>query len=197
MSSPSSSVPATDLARVLVKPTLYRGVLAVVYALFGIFWEQNPPASLLGVSSALLFLLSALFTWPLTRLTGLPSALRNALTGAALGWVVAGVIALFFREPAPLAFTLAFGLALGGICELVGGLGSRSLGRPARDMVISGGVGVLGAVILVALTLGVGDGLDVHGVYGTAAMIVVVLGVHLLLAGLGYRRDARSTAERD
>lgn len=187
---------AADLVRVMAKPTLYRGVLCVLYALVGIFWVQDTPAGVLGVATALLFLLSALFLWPLTRLTGLPAGLRNGLTGAALGWLVAGVMSFFFREAATLALVLAFGLALGGACELWAGLRSRSLGRPALDSIISGGVGVLGAIILVAVTVGIGDGLDVHGVYGTAAMIVVVLGVHLVLAGLGYRRDGKGASTK-
>lgn len=188
---PSTSVSATDLARVLWKPTLYRGVVAILFALIGIFWVENTPVALLAMCLALLFLVTALFMWPVTRLGGLPDSLRTGLTGAALGWVVAGLIALFFRDAAALAFIGAFGLILGGGCELVVGLKHRSLGRPARDFSLSGGIGVLGGIVLVLVAIGMGADIDAHGIFGTSAMIVVLLGVHLVLAGLSYRMDAR------
>jgi hypothetical protein len=63
-------------------------------------------------------------------------------------------------------------------------------------MLISGGLGIIGAVIMVLVILGVNSGLDPHGVFGTAAMIVVVIGVHQILAGLSYRRDAKKDSSR-
>lgn len=190
----STPVSADDLARVLYKPTLYRGVLALVFAAVGIFAVKNPSPVLLSAALGLLWLLTALFMWPVTRLGGLPSVLRTGWTGAVLAWAVAGILAFFVREPAALAAMGALGLGLGGVCEAVAGARTRGIGRPTKDAVISGGVGILGAVILVAVAAGMGTRVDVHGVFGTLAMIVAVLGVHLVLAGLGYRHDA---ARRD
>jgi hypothetical protein len=190
----AEAVTPESVARVLWKPAVYRAVVTIAYAMIGIFWVKNPPGLLVAIATALLFLVTAMFVWPVTRLTALPERLRTGLTAAALGWVVAGILLFFFREPAALAGITAFGLALGGIGELVAGWGQKSLGRPAKDMVISGGLGVLGAVVMILVALGIGSGLDVHGVFGTAAMIVVVIGVHQILAGIGYHRDAAKSA---
>lgn len=173
---------------------LYRAVIAIAYSLVGIFWVKNPPSMLVAIATAVLFLLTALFVWPITRLTALPERMRTGLTAAALGWIVAGVLLFVFREPAAMASIAALGLALGGIGELVAGWGHKELGRPAMDMVISGGLGVIGAVILVLVAVGLGNDLDPHGVFGTAAMIVVCIGVHQILAGIGYRRDVTKSA---
>lgn len=186
------TVSATDLARVLAKPTLYRGVVALLFALLGIFYVKGTSVTVLALALAAWLLLTALFMWPLARLAGLPSAIRTGITGAVLAWAVGGAVALFLRDPLALAVMGAFGLGLGGLCELVPGIMTRSIGRPTRDMVISGGVGVLGAVILIAVAVGAGAKLDAHQVYGTLAMIVALLGVHLVIAGLGYRHDARA-----
>lgn len=188
---PSSSVTPTDLARVLWKPTIYRGAVAILFALLGIFWVTNTPAAVLAVALGLLFLLWALIMWPVTRLTGLPQTLRTGITSAALAWAVAGVMALFVREPAAAAFIGAFGLILGGGSELVAGIKERALGRPARDFSLTGGIGVLGGIILVLVAVGMGSGIDAHGIFGTIAMIVVLMGVHLIIAGLSYRSDSR------
>jgi cation transport ATPase len=175
---------------------VYRAVLAIAFSMLGIFWAKNPPAALVAISTAVLFLLTALFVWPLTRLTGLPERMRTGFTAAALGWILAGILLFIFREPEALAGITAFGLALGGIGVVVAGYGHKDLGRPAVDMLISGGLGIIGAVIMVLVILGVNSGLDPHGVFGTAAMIVVVIGVHQILAGLSYRRDAKKDSSR-
>lgn len=188
---PSLSVTSTDLARVLWKPTIYRGTVAIVFSLVGIFWVANTPAAVLAVALGLLFLLWALIMWPVTRLSALPSALRTGITSAALAWLIAGVMALFMREPAAIAFVGAFGLILGGGSELVAGLKGRELGRPARDFTLSGGISALGGIILVLVAVGMGQRIDAHGIFGTSAMIVVVMGVHLIIAGLSYRSEAR------
>lgn len=187
----SHTVSSTDLARVLAKPTLYRGVVAILFALVGIFYVQGTPAVALSLSLGLWMLLTALFMWPVARLAGLPSAMRTGVTGAVLAWAVAGVAALFLRDPAGLAVMGAFGLGLGGLCELIPGIKHRVIGRPTRDMIISGGIGVLGAIILVWVALGMGNKIDIHSIFGTLAMIVALLGAHLIIAGLGYRHDAR------
>lgn len=192
----AEAVNPTSVARVFWKPTLYRSVIAIVFALLGIFWVQDPPETLVALSTAGMFLLTALLMWPVTRLTALPERLRTGITAAALGWAVAGILLCFLRDPLVLGVVTAFGLVLGGIGELVAGWGHRELGRPAIDEVISGGLALLGAVILVLVCVGIGDDLDAHGVFGTSAMIIVVLGVHQLLAAIGYRRDASKTTER-
>ncbi|RKW70046.1 hypothetical protein [Galactobacter caseinivorans] len=187
----STSVTSIDLARVLWKPTIYRGTVAILFSLLGIFWVSHTPAVVLAVALGLLFLLWALIMWPVTRLTGLPQTLRTGITAAALAWLVAGVMALFVREPAAAAFIGAFGLILGGGSELVAGVKERSLGRPARDFSLTGGISALGGVVLVLVAIGMGEKIDAHGIFGTCAMIVVLLGVHLLIAGLSYRSDSR------
>ncbi|MDR2256354.1 MAG: hypothetical protein LBE25_10205 [Arthrobacter sp.] len=189
------TVSATDLARVLAKPTLYRGVAAIVFALVGIFYVQGTPAVALSLSLGIWLLLTALFMWPVARLAGLPSAMRTGVTGSVLAWAVAGVAALLVREPAALAAMGAFGLGLGGLCELIPGIKHRAIGRPLRDMVISGGIGVLGAIVLVWLAVGLGNRIDIHSIFGTLAMIVALLGAHLIIAGLGYRHDARAAED--
>ena len=188
----SHHVSATDLARVLWKPTLYRGIVAILFALIGIFFGAQ--ATPLGLAAALAawLLLSALFMWPVTRLAGLPPVVRTGITSATLVWAVAGVGAAILRDPVALAVMAILALAIGGVSELIPGLRERAYGRPMKDMVISGGVSLLGAAILAAVVIGMSNakGVDVHGVYGTLSMIVALLGVHLVIAGLGYRHDA-------
>ncbi|WP_291279667.1 hypothetical protein [Galactobacter sp.] len=190
------AVNPTSMARVFWKPVLYRAVIAIAYSLLGIFWAKNPPSVLVAIATAVLFLLCALFVWPVTRLAGLPERMRTGLTAAALGWIVAGVLLFIFREPAAMASIIALGLALGGIGELVAGWGRKELGRPAADMVISGALGIIGAVVLVLVSVALGSNLDPHGIFGTAAMIVVCIGVHQVLAAIGYRRDVNKSAEQ-
>lgn len=195
-SSPSPAAPGgatpSDLTRLFWKPFLYRGIVAAVVALLGVGWIVQPGPTFVAIVLGLWLLLTGVLIWPVTRLGGLPAGLRTGLTSAALAWVVAGAILLFQREPEALAFIAAFGLGVGGASELVAGLQARALGRGARDLVISGGVGVIGAVILA-----IAHDTDAHGVMGIAGMIAAVFAVLHIIGGLGYRHDAKAEAQEN
>ncbi len=174
-----------DYKRVLAKPMLYRGIVSALFALVGVFFNTTPTVGAISAAFAVLFLTSALFYWPIMRLALAPSY-RTAVTSAVLAWAIAGVLAIIMRDPAGMALAVAFGYTIGGASELYGGLTTRETGRPSKDTTISGGLGVIGGIIMVFMTTS-----DAHGVFGMASMITALIAVHLLISAVGYMQDQR------
>lgn len=174
-----------DYKRVLAKPMLYRGIVSALFALVGVFFNTTPTVGAISAAFAVLFLASALFYWPIMRLALAPSY-RTAVTSAVLAWAIAGVLAIIMRDATGMALAVAFGYTIGGASELYGGLTTRETGRPSKDTTISGGLGVIGGIIMVFMTTS-----DAHGVFGMASMITALIAVHLLISAVGYMQDQR------
>ncbi|MBP3035621.1 hypothetical protein J2M53_05030 [Arthrobacter sp. zg-ZUI100] len=173
-------------------PILLRSAVAAAFGILTVFWQQ-PGEGVLGMAGGLYLLLTAVVLWPMAALAGgLGQArIRSLVLLEAALYALAGVAVLALRSAE--VFCVAAGLALvvGGAVELYLWKTARAAFLPARDWLITGGVGVGTALILLAVQL---MGLGAHAMLGVTGGSAIIIAVALATSGLGARWDARQPA---
>ena len=181
-----------DVATAVWRPVTLRAAAALAFGALSIFWPA-PGASTVAYCLALFLIVSAKAVWDFAKAPVIPEGVRGLLVAPAAVWLLAAVVLVISPETATIGIAGGLAFLLSGALELAGWFRSRRDLVPARDLAITGavslgtGVGLLGGLNL---------GLDAHGFFGIAGGGAILTGVFLLIAGLGYRYDARSTDAR-
>lgn len=184
----ASPAPGADSAALQVwKPFLTRAVVSAVFGLVTIFIREPSTLTMSLLGGAYLLLIGAAYLWThrLKRWGRSSWLFTDVGAGLLLG---AGIASLVFVDDRSFAFAGAVALVVGGVAELVRGLGTRT--HPAgRDLITIGVVGVATGLILPFVEpLGPHALLGVTG--GGALLTAVVLGI----AALSYRHDSALSA---
>ncbi|MCZ2401682.1 hypothetical protein IV498_00395 [Paenarthrobacter sp. Z7-10] len=191
MTAPKESADGSGSGSVTApyKPILLRGVIAALFALVTVFWQQ--PTDLGTSLTTGIYLLASAGT--ILQLNSMAAVrrlgLRSALVFEVVVCAVAGLLSLFLRGP------LAYGVGL-GICFIVLGATGLTVGWRSRhgsalgrDWLWTGTIFfVTGVLLPFFIPLGTKA---LFGVVGGSAIFLAVL---LLLAGLSYRHDAANAA---
>jgi len=173
------------------KPPLLRGVVAAVFGMVTVFWQQ--PGGFAAALATALYLLATAATvlWLRTLLPQARAGLRRALGLEIAFLALAGLASVLLYSLLPYAVTVAAGLILAGASALLAGWRDRKSSQLAKDMLSTSTV-TLATGIVLPLFLALGPK-ALLGVLGGSAIILAVL---LLLAGLSYRHDARQAGRR-
>ena len=171
-------------------PILLRSVIAAVFGVLTIFW-QDPDVLVLSIAGGLYLLLTGVAVWRTAALAGVQgqARVRTLQLLEAVLYAVAGLAVLALRSVE--AFCVAAGAALlvGGVVELYLWATARRVFLPARDWLITGAVSAGAAAILVAVQI---MDLGAHAMLGVSGGSAVIIAVMLATSGLGARWDARS-----
>lgn len=171
-------------------PILLRSATAAAFGTLTVFW-QSPGVGVLSVAGGLYLLLTGFAVSRMAVLAGAEGKprIRGLQRLEAAVYLAAGLAVLALRSVE--AFLIAGGLALvlGGAVELYLWNTSRKTFLPARDWLITGGVSLGTAVILVGVQL---LDLGAHAMLGVTGGSAIIIAVMLATSGLGARWDARS-----
>lgn len=171
------------------KPLLYRALVALVFGLVTVFW-QNPSTTVMSVAGGL-YLVGTAFAVLLLDLS-FPTSdgrIKRALRVEHLGLLALSVFALSVHQTWAFVAAASAGLGIAGLCELYLGWTHRRRLVLARDWLLTGGVNTAAAVILPFFAT-----LEAHALLGVIGGSAIIIGVMLLLAALTYRHEASAPA---
>ncbi|MCQ1994055.1 hypothetical protein [Arthrobacter sp. zg-Y1171] len=170
-------------------PMLVRSMVAAVYGVLTVFW-QDPTEPVLVVAGGTYLLLTGVALWPMLTAARGHGNVRAFLLVEAAAYVLAGAATLVFASAEAFRAAAAAALILGGALEIILWVRNRSGFLPARDWLITGAA-ALGAGILVPLVYSLGVR-ALLGVTGGAAIIIAVI---VAISALGARHDSRAAVD--
>lgn len=167
-------------------PMLVRSLVAAVYGVLTIFW-QDPTEPVLAYAGGAFLLLTGAALIPMLSAARGHGTVRPLLLAEAAVYVLAGAATLILSSAEVFRVTAAAALILGGAVELFLWVKQRRAFLPARDWLITGAASLVsGLLVPVVYPLGVRALL---GVTGGAAIIIAVI---VAISALGARHDART-----
>ncbi|UWX97092.1 hypothetical protein N2K95_15955 [Arthrobacter zhaoxinii] len=167
---------------------LVRSVVAAVYGVLTVFW-QEPTEPVLVFAGGAYLLLTGVALWPMLTEARGHGKVRPLLLVEAAAYVLAGAATLIFASAEAFRVAAAAALILGGVLEIFLWVRNRGDFLPARDWLITG-VAALTAGVLVPVFYGLGVR-ALLGVTGGAAIIIAVI---VAISALGARHDSRTAA---
>ncbi len=130
------------------KPLLLRGVVAAVFGMVTVFWQQ--PGGFAAALATALYLLATAATvlWLRTLLPEARAGLRKALGLEIAFLALAGLASLLLYSLLPYAITVAVGLILAGASALLAGWRDRKSSQLAKDMLSTSTVTLATGIVL-------------------------------------------------
>ncbi|MDM7991186.1 DUF308 domain-containing protein [Arthrobacter sp. zg-Y877] len=169
-------------------PMLVRAVVAAVYGVLTVFW-QDPTEPVLAYAGGAFLLLTGAALWPMLAAARGHGKVRAFLLVEAVVYVLAGAATLVLASAEAFRVAAAAALILGGALEIVLWVRNRRDFLPARDWLITGAAALVAGVLVPAFyDLGVRALL---GVTGGAAIVTAVI---VAISALGARHDSRTAA---
>ncbi|MCC9205758.1 hypothetical protein [Arthrobacter sp. zg-Y769] len=169
-------------------PMLVRSMVAAVYGVLTVFW-QDPTEPVLVFAGGAYLLLTGVALWPMLTAARGHGNVRPVLLVEAAAYVLAGAATLAFASAEAFRAAGAAALILGGALEIFLWVRHRADFLPARDWLITGAA-ALAAGVLVPLFYDLGVR-ALLGVTGGAAIITAVI---VAISALGARHDSRTAA---
>ena len=170
-------------------PMLVRSLVAAVYGVLTIFW-QDPTEPVLAYAGGAFLLLSGAALLPMLAPARGHGSVRTLLLAEAAAYVLAGAATLLLASAETFRVAAAAALILGGIVEIFLWTKQRGAFLPARDWLITGAASLVSG-LMVPLVYGLGVR-ALLGVTGGAAVIIAVI---VSISALGARHDSRTAAQ--